>query len=304
MKMATKNMARSALEGGRAGYSKYERREAYAEERAEVRDYLKKVMVDPEYAEEEDYDQIRPVRKEFTDKLNPMYRWLKKQVGRSWSDVRSEVFQTFDTRTTAGRHITFDHLLREVVDTESGFDNRGAMMNPNVPVAAGKKKGYRYGGFADYYVDENGILCENITKKRNPYYSWATVSEAEYKEAAAWLNGKIVGLKEGKFFWFTPTEGIWMASWIDPYNRVVDHWRIHELTYYLLDNGLYEISRTVGKPPLQWTEKRHTYGRHWEPIENPFSFRQRCELTKVEIKYFKSLKLRLQQDILEYGKGR
>src|SRR5580692_493657 len=123
--MSSKRLSKTVIEGGRHGYNKWERRHSHAEVRAGERDYLKQVITDPELADDIDIEAVRPVMKEFTDKLAPMYRWLDTQIGRPWSEVRSEIFTTFDTRTTAGRHITFDHLLSSVVETNSGFDKFG-----------------------------------------------------------------------------------------------------------------------------------------------------------------------------------
>lgn len=305
--MATKNIARSALEGGRYGHNKWERRYSHNEERTEARDYCRKVTVDPDYADEDFIGSIRPVMKEFTDKLNPMHRWLEKQVGRPWADVRSEVFQKFDTRTTAGRHITFDHLLREVVDTESGFDKYGCMTNPNVEIVSDRKDYYR-GGYSSYYVDEAGILKENpysySNLKKNGYYKYYRVSEDQFRAYGEWLNGNIIGEKGGKYYWFVPTDGIWKASWLEgPHNA----YSYGGLKYYLLDTGPYEKEN---KYPCSWNregfyfskEKKH--GQHWEPVEIPFGFRQRGELTKEEKKYFMEINERTREQILAFGKGR
>lgn len=301
--MATKNIARSALEGGRHNFNKWDRRNSHAEERAEVRDYCKRLVTDPEYADEDFIDDIRPVYKEFTDKLRPMQRWLAKQVGRKWADVRSEVAEKFDTRTTAGRHITYDHLLREVVDTESGFDKYGGMMNPNVELAK-NKEGYSRGGHSNYYVDEHGVLCENPNSYKNSRrsYKWESISEEEYKIAGEWLHGSMISEKGGKFTWLVPTDGIWKASWDDSTGYAYSA----ELKYYLFDNGPY---KQIYKIPMVYapgfrTEKINRTGLHWEHIENPFSFRQRGELTASELKVFKSFKRKIKKDILNASVGR
>ena len=44
--MATKRLSRTAIEGGRSGYNKHERRQSYSDERARVRDELRKLVVD------------------------------------------------------------------------------------------------------------------------------------------------------------------------------------------------------------------------------------------------------------------
>lgn len=305
--MATKNIARSALEGGRHGYNKWERRYSHNEERTEARDYCRKVAVDPEWADEDFIEDIRPVRKEFTDKLSPMHRWLEKQVGRSWADVRSEVAEKFDTRTTAGRHITYDHLLREVVDTESGFDNYGYMMNPNVDVVSTRHK-YHRGGYSTYYVDESGILQEHPdsykNRYRNGYYAYYKVSEAQFRDYGEWLKGCIIGQKDGKYYWFVPTDGVWKASWLEGSHNAYSN---GGLKYYLWDHGPYEEEL---KYPASWRPegyywfKTKKHGLHWESVEVPFGFRQRGELSKEELKVFMEINPRTRAEILAFGKGR
>ncbi len=112
--MSTKNLARTVIEGGRRGFNKFERRNSTREERSEERAMLTVVRQDPEA-----YDDIvtparRPVRPEFSDKLNPAYEFLDSRVGKSWNKTRAMIAERFDTRTTAGRHVVNDHLLRQV----------------------------------------------------------------------------------------------------------------------------------------------------------------------------------------------
>ena len=51
--------------------------------------------------------------KEFSDLLGPLRRYLRKQVGRPWDKVWSEITQTLDSRSLTGQHI-FDHIRWEV----------------------------------------------------------------------------------------------------------------------------------------------------------------------------------------------
>jgi hypothetical protein len=115
--MSTKNLARTVIEGGRHRYSKYQRRRSNTAERrrAHQLEHALAVKEDPDRAI---FEQRPPVYRDFADKLGPAQRWLRSQVGRPWNKVRSELFTRFDTRTTAGRHILFCHLLEDV-DVES-----------------------------------------------------------------------------------------------------------------------------------------------------------------------------------------
>jgi hypothetical protein len=298
--MSTKKLSRTVIEGGRHSYNKWERRHSHAEVRAEERDYLKQVMSNLELAEELEIGEKRPVMKEFTDKLAPMYRWLETQVGRPWSEVRSEVFTKFDTRTTAGRHITFDHLLREIVETDSGFDNRGHIPDPNIPKTTHGR--YYYGSYASYYVDQTGILRAKEHSRYHQSWYWEKISDQEYKDAEAWLQNRMVGEKDGKLYWYVPTQGVWKASWFEPF-KAYDTYTRHELCYCSLENGLYEVMHpSLAAPQYGITGKAH--GDYWQKVEKPSSFRRRGELTSTEVKTFRSFKKRIQNDILSFTKDR
>jgi len=51
--------------------------------------------------------------KEFSDLLGPLRRYLRKQVGRPWNKVWSEITRNLDSRSLSGQHI-FDHIHWEV----------------------------------------------------------------------------------------------------------------------------------------------------------------------------------------------
>lgn len=299
--MSTKRLSKTVIEGGRHGYNKWERRHSHAEVRAEERDYLKQVMSDLDLADEVEIGEKRPVMKGFTDKLSPMYRWLDAQVGRPWSEVRSEVFTKFDTRTTAGRHITFDHLLKEVVDTESGFDRHGTIADPNIPKEPIKRR-YWYYSVSDYYVDQAGILQAKPNRHARRWSRYEPVADQEYKDAEAWLQNRMVGEVGGKLYWFMSTEGIWKASWFEPF-KAYDSSTPHKLTYFLLENGLYDaVHPALVYPSIGMTGKAH--GDHWQVVEKPFSFRRRGELTSTEAKTFRAFKEKIRDDMLSFTKDR
>lgn len=300
--MSTKNLARTVIEGGRYGYNKWERRNSSAEERAHVRDFCKKVISDPELADEIDIEERQPVSQGFTDKLAPMYRWMDAQVGRPWDEVRSEVFQNFDTRTTAGRHITFDHLLREVVDTQSGFNEYGRIVDPAIPKESQGKSNWFY-SYNDYYVDQAGIFRKAADRRRR-YKGSRAVTEQEYVFAASWLNGRMIMEDAGRLYWVTPSDGIWLASWIEP-GLSFQTYPTSKLAYYLWDNGEHEVKNAVKIPGYtEYMTVHKAHGNYWNRIENPFSFRQRGELNEEEAEFFKDMPAKIREDILAFTKNR
>lgn len=178
--MTTKNLARTVIEGGRSRYNRWERRYSNARERAHERvvssNLLRTTDLDGAV-----YQPRKVVYRGFHDKLAPAERWLGSQVGRPWNKVRSELFARFDTRTTAGRHIVFDHLLRDV--------------------DAGGPVYWR----PDFVVDLHGILRPTTNYRRRPRAPREPLTESQ-NALEAWLAGRRVGERGEHCYWFLPTE--------------------------------------------------------------------------------------------------
>lgn len=95
-------------------------------------------------------------RKEFNENLNPLWRWLDKQVGRSWNDVYSEIKRTFDCKKTINDHIML-HVNQQV--TRSTYiDEDGNICDADMTYSWS----HRVDGL---YVNENGILQKTSKKK-------------------------------------------------------------------------------------------------------------------------------------------
>lgn len=286
--MSTKRLQKTVIEGGRYKGNKYDRYYSIRQQRSHARDFCKQVIIDPELAEEQDIEEQDHVYKGFSDKLRPMYRWLDAQVGRPWADVHSEIFSKFDTRTTAGRHITFDHLLSSISEASNGFDSRGYLVENSEAMP-----GYYY-YYNSYYVNSEGIFCKS---KKIPRTKYKAPVVADFLQYEAFLNNRMIMKYQGKLYWLCPTDGIWRASWFPlnyPYKSQSLEYPI-KLNYFLLDNGEYQkelpsILNISGK----------SHGEHWELIENPFSFKQRGELSVKETKDFYNLPTGIQSDILSF----
>ena len=111
--MSTKNLARTSLEGGRHHFNSWARRQSNVTVRHAARALSASIKNDDD-ATDALYPKRKSVWRSFDDKLAPAFRWLERQVGRPWNKVRAELTARFDTRTTAGRHILFCHLLPSV----------------------------------------------------------------------------------------------------------------------------------------------------------------------------------------------
>ncbi len=179
--MATKRLSRTAIEGGRSGYNKHERRQSYADERARVRDELRKLLVDADLADDWGLEKRQKVRKDFADKLGPPKRWLRKQAGRPWTEVYSDLKLSFDPRTTAGRHLVYDHMLHWVA--------RGETIRWRRP---------------ELTVDNDGILRESPLTKRPSNDLWRVHDQK--RRAFEWAAGRKI-LDYGPVqFWAAPVE--------------------------------------------------------------------------------------------------
>ena len=117
--------------------------------------------------------KARPVswnRKEFGENLNPLWRYLQKQVGRPWDAVYSEVCENMDRRSAVGAHI-FQHLYdfaipaREVVFVDDK-PHRLTWSGTPEPIAYSGKVGQ----FGNFWVDpRDGILKKGTKAQERPW---------------------------------------------------------------------------------------------------------------------------------------
>jgi len=143
--MATKNLARTAVEAGRYQFYKNERNREKRARRREERELLNKVRLDPEA-----YDELSAPKETTLGKrgaqgenLGAVYRYLDSNVGRNWDTVYSEIRERFDIRTINAYHIVMDHMVGMVQTADS---------------PSWYQRYYRY------YVDKQGRLQTNKSK--------------------------------------------------------------------------------------------------------------------------------------------
>jgi hypothetical protein len=181
--MATKNLSRTVIEGGRALYNQRVRRYSNKQARMAAAMTCLKMRADLS-GDGIDPPRRRPVWKAFDDKLAPARRWLAAQVGRPWDKVRGEIFARFDTRTTPGRHIIFCHMLLWV--------------EPSDPA----RRGY----YPSFKVDRHGILRWEVDHRhRGTHIGGPWLATSREREIAGWLAGRLVGERGDSFFWFVLT---------------------------------------------------------------------------------------------------
>jgi hypothetical protein len=158
--MARRNIAKTAIEGGRATQCRSAEREEDLKERRAYRDYCRVALLDEDLDEPgtgrgSSWDTGRRSR-EFDDRLNPVKRWLEAQVGRPWDKVKSDVVAKFNGRTLAGRHI-LGHV--------DGFVDK-----PEDKFLYGRRGwSRRYPG--ELYIDGRGVLRQVPVMTKEKFYS-------------------------------------------------------------------------------------------------------------------------------------
>lgn len=294
--MSTKNLARTAIEGGRVGRNKWERRYSHTTERTSTREFCDKLKHDPNAADDDGFfiKEKDKVHKEFNDKLGPMYRWLGQQVGKPWDEVRSDVIKTFDTRTTAGRHIVYDHLFQSVEVT------------PNVRLSYRRTTGdentsyYKY----DFYVDDKGILCQRkyISRKHRSWRHKIPAWDTNY--LASWLYGRVVGKVGNKYFWYVPADRSQKnhapaRNWVTGWGNYTGHYGEYGLTFmYLADAPIYKFDNMGRKEKNNEGVPIITgYEPQWHIAATPI-FRQAHKLNSKELEYWETVPEYYQNKIL------
>jgi hypothetical protein len=119
-------------------------------------------------------------RKDLSDRLEPLYRFLQKNAGRPWNDVYSEICQQLDPRSLRGWHAR-DHVL-QYVETYGDVSGRSNWISQE----------NRWG----FWVDEYGILN---------YRSYAAVKKARNKKTS---TEKLVKV-DNKYYWFDRNTYVW-----------------------------------------------------------------------------------------------
>ena len=156
--------------------------------RAEARQTMFVLSRDPEAWDAIALPIREPVGKAFDDKLGPVERWLRSKVGRPWSNVRSEIASRFDTRSLAGRHIVFCHLLPRTAGNENERD------------------GWRVFRRGWFRVDDEGVLRVSSTRPGPTRTRWGhTIVACFSARAEAFVGKRSVGRVDARLYWFERT---------------------------------------------------------------------------------------------------
>ena len=237
--MATKNLARSILEGGRTVEDRSERRWSNRKLRRDDRAHFRRILADAERAEEmaEPNREARWVSpsSRFTDVLGGIHRWMETMVGKRWDDCYAEIRRRFDVRNLAGWHVVTQHIVGEFAraGTEQTKYSRYVIGDDGIV-----RKGYEYHPMRR----EESVI---------PYRERAALKA----EIAAFLADRRIGWRGVYAFWFVPTIGSRTIS-VERYVRVKTNdpkrpWRTElQMVPYLEVTYRQHVALTVDE--VQW----------------------------------------------------
>lgn len=177
--MATKNLARTIVEGGRAQHMRYAEKYYTRSERRRTSDFLRRVMYNHDLWDSEPVPIRKHDYKDFADKTAALNRFLRTHCGRPWDQVWSTLCRNHDSRTLKGWHLVRDHAQRLV---ERADTHRAK--------------------HASFVIDAEGNLREGYkgyTRSRWHGTPRPTVGSTEIE---AWRAGRRVGLRGNTLFWF------------------------------------------------------------------------------------------------------
>ena len=178
-------------------------------------------------------------KKELSDFLNPLVRFLRKNCGRPWNKVYSEICQNLDRRGTINNHV-FEHL-EDYVHTRPMWKNNKphklGWAGSTIPLY---KTGYTF------YVDRNGFLCE--PKEKRP---------SRKKEE----NPNIIKTDDKNRFFAKRPDGTWFEVTItEPhplrfYNRETPEW-LNELHPFVRRAEMVILRTLSKKEKLELMDKK------------------------------------------------
>lgn len=175
--------------------------------------------------------------KSFGEHLNPLYRWIEKQVNRPWDKVYSEIVKQFDPRKVINRHI-LEHVYDRVEKPEHTIFVDGEIKFFREWSRWGKISYVGLEDAQDMYVDpRDGILKANRRKKTR-----RQAREETYRKVEAAKRGCKIIIDKTQELW--KIKGTWFLLRI----RKVPEPTIRVANPY--EGNLYEY-----KARMEWAQK-------------------------------------------------
>lgn len=185
--MATKNISRTAIEGGRSNSWKVLTRHF-------EKSFRQKSRI---FDEDSDYpSKVKSLNMRYyqTDHLNPVLNFLISRVGKPWNDVYSEICKRFDRRTVAGQHI-LQHI-KDFFDQDSSKP-----------------------GINGLYINSFGIL----SRKEEKFYrkSFKRVSSEIFDQVELFLQNRCIRRLGSNYYWLEPVSSIYFGRGWDRFNIAI-----------------------------------------------------------------------------------
>ena len=162
-------------------------------------------------------------RKELSDNLNPLWRYLDKQVGRPWDDVWSEIGQRLDFRSVLGFHVK-SHIDEHVKQRVRMINGRAHAISVWAP-----------GGWGPVF----GMFVHPETGRLERGHRWN-----------AWRDAK-----------GNPLTPAWKINPYEALRRIVDHdtqLHFHRGQWYEVKLGApHVLSRETQENRFTWLEGDH-----------------------------------------------
>ncbi len=168
--------------------------------------------------------------KSFNEYFSPFYRWLKKQVGRPWDNVYSDIRERLDPKSTVQMHV-MQHLwdwVERYVKLEDGELVLYTEYSTSGPEKLSEMKGYYNSGEYDllYIHPVTKLFCKQTIKKREEKTKEICVYEESNQvflcklkgiwyrvtwnvtQSLSWCKKRIDNLNEGTYVWTLDDQGM------------------------------------------------------------------------------------------------
>lgn len=140
--------------------------------------------------------------KSFSDLLGPLLKFLRRNVGRPWDKIYSELSERLDKRKTTGLHV-FEHVEREV--------KQHCFLGEDGRVYSYRGYGAPNPVYGLYVHPRSGLLCWSDAKTR--WQERRAANCLERQRQSAW-RVRIEGQRH-----YVRLNGIWYVADIELYNR-------------------------------------------------------------------------------------
>lgn len=234
--MASRNLARTVVEGGHPNWYKHDVAFLRRKERQRERRFCKKLLADPEL-----WDEQPPLLTEksgWWDNKHDHYaasvdKWLQAQSGRRWDEILSELTNTYDTRKTR------NYILLE----------RICGMVCLIAHSNGETCWHRF-------MVEDGILKTNRSHWRVRW--WREKRLVSDEQLRDWLGNRTITIKDGHVHWMILSPGTHEMCFdmFSRWNAVLQRWQArHAETHEPNMTSGFQLSKRLNAQELELYNK-------------------------------------------------